>query len=51
MSRCSRARRVALALMLALWFGMGAEKGAAVIQGMLLNMAVRAPCSPICCRR
>lgn len=30
----------ALALMLALWFGMGAEKGAAVIQGMLLNMAV-----------
>ena len=30
---------VALALMLALWFGMGAEKGAAVIQGMLLNMA------------
>ena len=31
---------VALALMLALWFGMGAEKGAAVIQGMLLNMAV-----------
>ncbi|CAN5194323.1 amino acid permease [soil metagenome] len=31
---------VALALMMALWFGMGAEKGAAVIQGMLLNMAV-----------
>jgi len=31
---------VALALMLALWFGMGVEKGAAVIQGMLLNMAV-----------
>src|SRR5678816_3742371 len=31
---------VALALMLALWFGMGAEKGASVIQGMLLNMAV-----------
>jgi ethanolamine permease len=31
---------VALTLMLALWFGMGAEKGAAVIQGMLLNMAV-----------
>jgi len=31
---------VALALMLGLWFGMGAEKGAAVIQGMLLNMAV-----------
>jgi ethanolamine permease len=30
----------ALALMLALWFGMGAEQGAAVIQGMLLNMAV-----------
>lgn len=31
---------VALALMMALWFGMGAEKGAAAIQGMLLNMAV-----------
>jgi ethanolamine permease len=31
---------VALALMLALWFGMGAEKAAATIQGMLLNMAV-----------
>lgn len=31
---------VALALMLGLWFGMGAEKGAAMIQGMLLNMAV-----------
>lgn len=31
---------VALALMLALWFGMGADKGAAAIQGMLLNMAV-----------
>ena len=31
---------VALAIMFALWFGMGAEKGAAVIQGMLLNMAV-----------
>lgn len=31
---------VALALMLALWFGMGAEQGAATIQGMLLNMAV-----------
>lgn len=31
---------MALAIMLALWFGMGAEKGAAVIQGMLLNMAV-----------
>ena len=31
---------IALALMLGLWFGMGAEKGAAVIQGMLLNMAV-----------
>jgi ethanolamine permease len=36
---------VALALMLALWFGAqwfggGAEKGAVVIQGMLLNMAV-----------
>ena len=31
---------VALLLMLTLWFGMGAEKGAATIQGMLLNMAV-----------
>jgi ethanolamine permease len=31
---------VALAIMLALWFGMGAERGAAVIQGMLLSMAV-----------
>lgn len=31
---------VALAIMFALWFGMGSEKGAAVIQGMLLNMAV-----------
>ena len=31
---------VALAIMFALWFGMGAERGAAVIQGMLLNMAV-----------
>jgi ethanolamine permease len=31
---------VALVLMLALWFGMGAGKGAALIQGMLLNMAV-----------
>ena len=31
---------VALALMLGLWFGMGADRGAAVIQGMLLNMAV-----------
>jgi ethanolamine permease len=31
---------VALALMFALWFGMGAERGAAVIQGLLLNMAV-----------
>jgi ethanolamine permease len=31
---------VALAIMFALWFGMGAEKGAATIQGMLLNMAV-----------
>ena len=30
----------ALAIMFALWFGMGAERGAAVIQGMLLNMAV-----------
>lgn len=31
---------VALTIMLALWFGMGAERGAATIQGMLLNMAV-----------
>jgi len=31
---------VALAIMFALWFGMGAERGAAAIQGMLLNMAV-----------
>lgn len=31
---------VALAIMVALWFGMGAENGAAAIQGMLLNMAV-----------
>ncbi len=31
---------VALALLFGLWFGMGAEKGSAVIQGMLLNMAV-----------
>lgn len=31
---------VALALMLALWFGMGAEAGSATIQGILLNMAV-----------
>ena len=31
---------VALVLMLALWFDMGAEQGAATIQGMLLNMAV-----------
>jgi ethanolamine permease len=31
---------VALGIMFALWFGMGAERGAAVIQGMLLNMAV-----------
>jgi len=31
---------VGLAIMLVLWFGMGAEKGTAVIQGMLLNMAV-----------
>jgi ethanolamine permease len=31
---------LALAIMFALWFGMGAEKGAAAIQGMLLNMAV-----------
>jgi len=31
---------VALAIMFALWFGMGAESGSAAIQGMLLNMAV-----------
>jgi ethanolamine permease len=31
---------VALVIMFVLWFGMGAEKGAAAIQGMLLNMAV-----------
>jgi ethanolamine permease len=31
---------VALAIMFGLWFGMGAEKGAVAIQGMLLNMAV-----------
>ena len=31
---------VALAIMFVLWFGMGAEKGAVAIQGMLLNMAV-----------
>jgi ethanolamine permease len=31
---------VALALMLSLWFGMGAEKASITIQGMLLNMAV-----------
>lgn len=31
---------VALTIMFALWFGMGAERGAATIQGMLLNMAV-----------
>ena len=31
---------VALAIMFVLWFGMGAEKGAIAIQGMLLNMAV-----------
>ena len=31
---------VALAIMFALWFGMGADRGAVVIQGMLLNMAV-----------
>jgi ethanolamine permease len=30
----------ALVLMLALWFGMGADKSAVVVQGMLLNMAV-----------
>ncbi len=38
---------LALAIMFALWFGMGAEKGAAAIQGMLLNMAVGgARCCP-----
>lgn len=31
---------VALAVMLALWFSLGAERGAAVIGGTLLNMAV-----------
>ncbi len=31
---------VGLAVMLAVWFGLGAEKGAAVIGGALLNMAV-----------
>lgn len=31
---------IALAIMLALWFGMGAEKGSVAISGMLLNMAV-----------
>jgi len=31
---------LALIIMFVLWFGMGAEKGAAAIQGMLLNMAV-----------
>ena len=31
---------VALALMLGLWFAMGADRGGAAIQGMLLNMAV-----------
>ncbi|WP_422000540.1 amino acid permease [Reyranella sp.] len=31
---------LALAIMFALWFGMGADRGVAVIQGMLLNMAV-----------
>jgi len=31
---------VALVIMFVLWFGMGAEKGTAAIQGMLLNMAV-----------
>jgi len=30
----------ALAIMLGLWFGMGAQQGSAIIQGMLLNMAV-----------
>jgi ethanolamine permease len=31
---------LALVIMFALWFGMGAEAGAVAIQGMLLNMAV-----------
>jgi ethanolamine permease len=31
---------VALAIMLTLWFGMGAERGTVAISGMLLNMAV-----------
>lgn len=31
---------LALVIMFVLWFGMGAEKGVAAIQGMLLNMAV-----------
>ncbi len=31
---------VALGLMLAIWYGLGAEAGTAVIAGMLLNMAV-----------
>ncbi|HEX9523185.1 MAG TPA: hypothetical protein VF949_09460 [Reyranella sp.] len=31
---------MALAIMLVLWFGLGAEKALATIQGMLLNMAV-----------
>ena len=31
---------LALVIMFVLWFGMGAAKGAAAIQGMLLNMAV-----------
>ena len=31
---------LALVIMFALWFGMGADRGVAVIQGMLLNMAV-----------
>jgi len=31
---------VGLAVMLSVWFGLGAEKGAAVIGGALLNMAV-----------
>lgn len=31
---------LALTIMFVLWFGMGAEKGTAAIQGMLLNMAV-----------
>ena len=37
--------------MFVLWFGMGAEKGAAVIQGMLLNMAVAGAMLSYLCRR